>query len=1223
MTELGEYLRRLREDLDMSQEKLAQKIKVSQAAISQFEHGTIKPRPATLVALARALGRPPDELLASAGFYAARVPPLLPLGEGDVPAPATASETAPREVADPVEGVAQELLSSLRTQVPPERWRHVVGQLGRLVSVAWVEGMVRAVEAPPARPSVEPAAPEQPSEQEAEYDLALSRRPGHRFLRSLQRRLRIAPSAASEQPADRATPRRFAARGTFVRDAERLSPLERNELFEAVREVVLALNDGNEPPGDLGARRYPDDDDLYEAMWSGGGRFTYQTTGSRKDVVIFRRAGKVEMNRQMDSSSDWRAPNLLPPAIEDLIDRRNALSQIFDTLRPGESALTTTTTVIVGPAGVGTTTLTVWAAHQLRAQFPDAQLYANLKEVGSEPVEASEVLIGFMHALGIRDDDPAGGFEDRVKRFHKALAGRRVLVVLDNATDEAQVRPLLPASAGCAALVTSRSSLSGLDPEQVVKLDVLEPRFAIELLESIVGADRLQTVREAAEEIAQLCDYLPLGLQMAGAILAARPEWDLHSFVERLALSRSRFATTSDGPAVPASVALSYQELGDEARRAFRLLGLLDSSDFAPWTLDVLLDSDEPRAAVLIDELVDAGLLEAANGGVPHDPKHADPTTRYRFHDLLRNFAQQRLADEEPPASQAAAQERVILSYATLANQLDAALRPGLQETSSLDEEWRPPGGAELTEDSRSNPLRWFSAERHCFVAAVSQAYERRMGSVTWQLAGSLAFFFAIRSHWEEWRLTHQQGLEASMQAHDRRGTAEMLFGLGALYREQGRWDDAERYFKRSRTLFRDIDDKQKEALALRNLGIIARNQGHLFQADTDLRHCLEIFKRLRDRRCQALALSNLGNLYSEQGRFDDAAVRLNESLEIFKNLGDRRGEALVLASLGDLYRRQGSPGTAIKTLKSSLDIFQALGDRRGEARNQSTLGLLFRRQGRWDEAFAVEVRCLEIFRDLGDLAHQARSLRELGTIRRYWGHWELATAGFDRSLTILRGLGDRRGQAYTLLSWGHLHRDRRLWEQATTAFRQSGEIFSELDDERGEAGSKTGLGIVLRNQGLHHEAIERLEESLATNKKLRDRVGEALTLVSLGNSYCNIGEFDKGIRYLLDSVQLHEDLGDDIGRAQARANLGIAYRDHGQVEDAIECLAGSLQTLQRSGNRLWEAYTLAALATLQPPEEGNRTRHHAVSIFRQLGLHELADRIEDLEDSPGLLLAS
>ncbi len=418
-------------------------------------------------------------------------------------------------------------------------------------------------------------------------------------------------------------------------------------------------------------------------------------------------------------------------------------------------------------------------------------------------------------------------------------------MLLDNAADAAQVRRLLPAGVGNVVLVTSRARLSGLGLAEVIDLDVLPPEQAVELLGKIVGPGRVAAEPQAAWTIAALCGYLPLALRVVGARLAAKPHWRLQRLADRLGAENRRLDELAAGDLeVRASVALSYQGLDEVERRGFRLLGLLEVPDFAPWMLSALLDVPAGEAEGVAERLADAQLLDA----VGEDPAGQ---LRYRFHDLLRLYARERLAEEDTPAARRAALERTLQTYFTTAQESLRSLRLRSPELPGQAAPAVPPDVAARL----AWAYQWLATEHKGVVASLDQAWRESLGGLGQALARLLADFFEVYACWDEWERTHKVALRAAQLAGDRHAEASLLRGLGDLRRFQRRLPDAVAYFTRSIAVFCELDDAGGEADSLIGLARAHRRQGRLDDAVACFERCLERCRQLGDRDREAKAL--------------------------------------------------------------------------------------------------------------------------------------------------------------------------------------------------------------------------------------------------------------------------------------------------------------------------------------------------------------------------------
>jgi transcriptional regulator with XRE-family HTH domain len=501
-------------------------------------------------------------------------------------------------------------------------------------------------------------------------------------------------------------------------------------------------------------------------------------------------------------------PSLLPPSVTDFTGREQEVASVLGLLATDsrqDRAHAVVISAVAGKPGIGKTTLAIHVAHRLRDEFPDGQLYVNLHGAQPHPLEPGEVLARFLRALGMDGSAIPNDLEERAERYRTLVVDRRVLVVLDNAAGEAQVRPLLPGSPTCGVLVTSRVRLTGLEGARLVDLDILPPQAAVELLARVAGPARIAAEPDAAAAIVGYCGHLPLAIRIAGARLAARPAWSLARLAERLADEHRRLDELTAGDlAVRASIALSYRALPELQQRAFRPLGLLEAPDFPAWVAAALLDLHLDQGDDLIDGLVDAQLLEVAG-------EDAAGQLRYRFHDLLRVYARERTAAEDPSHDQDAALARAWGGWLALAEAADRRLpSPTVGVAHSSAPRWPSTagdGGGRVSGPAPADPLAWFEAERVALVAAVTQAANRGMEELAWDLAGLLLGFLSVRNHLDDWRRTHEVALAAAERVGDRRGQAYMLRGLGQFHIECDDLQAASAHLEQALALFDQLDD--------------------------------------------------------------------------------------------------------------------------------------------------------------------------------------------------------------------------------------------------------------------------------------------------------------------------------------------------------------------------------------------------------------------------------
>lgn len=559
----------------------------------------------------------------------------------------------------------------------------------------------------------------------------------------------------------------------------------------------------------------------------------------------------------------------LPPDIADFTGRKQELESVMAQLQQarlgGEIALA----ILTGIAGVGKSALAVHVAHQLKNDFPDAQLYVNLRGTESQPLEPLEVLASFLRAWGVDDQSMPEELTERSDLYRSLLSGKRVLVLLDNARDEAQVHPLLPDSSTCAVLVTSRRHLTNLEGAVVLDLAVMTEPEAVELLQKLVGVDRTEAELEATKTIIDLCSRLPLAIRITGGTLRNKPQWRLEDYAGKLALEQQRMVQLrlSDLD-VRATLALSYQQLDAIAARLFRLLGLLPGSNFPPAVAVVLLESQPATAQESGECLVNMQLLEPANEG------------RYRFHDLVRLFARGQLAQQEPAEARQAARLRTGRWYLEISEMMDLALNP---ETRRQLAQVLVKGKDQSLEATEQNlllgALNWFEIERTNLLASIEWAYQAQVWEIVVPLARNLVNFFNTYAYWADWERTHLLALEATRKLGNRYKEAQTLTNLGNVHSLQSNWGKASECYKQSLSIFSELEDRLGVAKSQGNLGNVYSRQDYWGRASECYQQSLDIFRELKDGYGEAQTLANMGILYMQQSDKEKAVVLWREAL--------------------------------------------------------------------------------------------------------------------------------------------------------------------------------------------------------------------------------------------------------------------------------------------------------------------------------------------------------
>ncbi|MGP3981960.1 BTAD domain-containing putative transcriptional regulator [Streptomyces sp. KR80] len=705
---------------------------------------------------------------------------------------------------------------------------------------------------------------------------------------------------------------------------------------------------------ELGIDPGPGLNELYEAIL-------------RADPALLTPASAASSSTTTGSVSPVR-PALLPPTIGDFTGREAPLDTLVAALSGPRDAVPVM--VLSGPGGVGKSTLAVEGAHQAASAYPDGQLYAELRGFTETPLPPEEVLGRLLRALGT---DPPGTLAERIDLFRSTVAGRRILLVLDDARSEAQVRPLLPGSPTCGVVITSRARLFGLVGAQRLDLDVLDHERAVQLLARVAGEGRVREEPEAARRIVELCGGLPLAIRIAGARLAARRDWTPQVLADRLADERRRLDELTVGDLeVRAGVGLSYRALSDPARTALRRLGLLGAPDVPAWVIAALLDVPEAEADRVLEQLLNAQLLHfSAIDRVGQ--------SRFRLHDLVRVYAAERAGTEDTEEERAAALGRAVGGWLWLTDRVAAAVPTGtvvLRPAHSAAWPLEP----EVTRRALADPLAWSDAESDAIAVAVERAAAMGLHALACEAAVALcSSSYAIGNCFEAWWRTHDAALTAVRRAGDRSGEAPLLVGLGQLRYEQDRFAEAQDYFQQGLVLYTELGDVRGEAAALAGLGCAYREQGRLRAAERALTRAVGDFRRLGDESSLGLTCRYAGSVHIELGEYEAARTLLDEALRSYRRQGSRRGEALTLRSIGLMYRALGDYERAEELCEQALDILRGLGDRlmaayAVQARAKSRIRL-----GRTADAAPDLLAACEVCRDNGDRFGEALMLRTLG----------------------------------------------------------------------------------------------------------------------------------------------------------------------------------------------------------------------------------------------------
>lgn len=745
------------------------------------------------------------------------------------------------------------------------------------------------------------------------------------------------------------------------------------EVYRRTREVLI---------DELGIEPGPELRRLHQEMLAGAAGDP--PAAAPQPALGTRPAAAPPTRAQPEPPARRAAPSLLPADIPDFTGRgqvvRLLMKQVGGEEAPHDAERAVRVGVIVGQGGAGKTTLAVHVAHLLAPSFPDGQLFARLR-AGDRAVSPADILERFLRVLGVSGPVLPEGLEERAELFRDLLSSRRMLLVFDDVMTEQQVAALLPGTAGCAVIVTSRRRLTGLPSVGRLEIGALGRRSAMELLSRIVGAARIEAEPQAVAQLCELCGDLPLALRICAARLAARPHWSVADLVDRLVDESHRLDELNHGAMqVRASISLTYDGLKPDARTLFRRLALLEAPNFASWVGAPLLGVDVLRAQEALESLTEAYLVDTEPGATPGH-------VRYRFHDIMRPFARERLA-EESAQERRESLERWFGALLELASQAHRREYAGdyLQRPSGASR-WQLP--QTLVDRLLEHPLAWLDLERASLVAAVRQAAAGGMAEHAWDLALNAVTLFEAHGYFSDWRETHELALKAARRAGDDWGEAAMRYSLGSLHMFEQRTKESALEFEQAYAAYQRLADRHGAALVLRNMAFLDHMNGDLGSALSRWQEALASFRVVGDRVAEAHVLQHIAQVRLDYGEQDEAYRLLARAATICDEVGNRRVGAQVQHRLGELLLSRGEMAGAAQAYRRVLEAVRQAGDPVGESYALLGLGTVHLRCDEYEDA-------IQVLAEAEELAVQAGERMVAGRIALTLAQVTLETADLD-----------------------------------------------------------------------------------------------------------------------------------------------------------------------------------------------------------------------------------
>ena len=734
---------------------------------------------------------------------------------------------------------------------------------------------------------------------------------------------------------------------------------------------------------------------------AGGGETSSTISGGAQGLVL---QGRDFTNITITSASASPAPVALaqlPALVAGFTGRDAELAQITALLDPAGNAGAVVVSAVAGLAGVGKTALAIQAGHAARQAgwFPGGVLFIDLHGYDDTPVQPGQALDALLRALGVAAEHIPPGAEERAGLYRSKLAQitEPVLVIVDNASSEAQVRPLLPGPGTHRVVVTSRHTLAGLGA-RLLDVAVLDDEASLALLDqalqaarpgdSRIGADWAETTR-----LAVICGGLPLALQITAALLKTDPSRTVNELADELVdeIRRLEALQYDDGsgtsaPSVAAAFELSYRQLDQAAARIFRLLPVNPGPDVSTAATAALADLMVGDARNVIGQLVRAHLAEAAAG----------PAGRWRMHDLLRLYARQ-LSDARADADgREQARDRLLRYYLDTAGAADAHLQ-ALPDTA-----------VPAVFTGRDSALTWLDAERPSLIAAVTMAASTGRDQIAMRLPLNLSDYLARRRRFDDWLSITRISRDAARRMGDQSHEAAALNHLGNALRDVRWFEEAITVYQEAAVICRETGDRHSEGETLTNLGKALRAAGQFEKAITVYQEAAAICRETGDRHSEGVALRELG-------RLEEAITAFREDLAICREVGDRHREGMTLNNLGIALQAAGQFEEAITAHQEAAAIYQETRDRHREGRARNNLGNALGAAGQFEEAITVYQEAAAIYRETDDRHSEGETLSNLGIALREVGRLDEAITAHQDAAAISRETGDRHSEGIAL----------------------------------------------------------------------------------------------------------------------------------------------------------------------------------------------------------------
>ncbi|GAA5611835.1 hypothetical protein Spla01_02990 [Streptomyces platensis] len=770
----------------------------------------------------------------------------------------------------------------------------------------------------------------------------------------------------------------------------------------------------------------------------------------------------ISLSTSGDGSSENLRPRLLPPAVLDFTGRE-------EEIRLAEDLPSGTAILITGKPGVGKTSLATHLAYGVRMSYADGELYADLRGHDDKPAPPEEVMGRFLQALGVPEQDIPSDPHSRLDIYRRVTADRPLVMILDNAATEKQVRPLLPSGTAALVLVTSRSQLSGLEAVKRIDLDIFPSGTSLDFLRRVTGEDITNSHPEATERVISACGHLPLALRIAANILSTSRNMRMSDLAAELSDQRDILEALEAGDlAIRAAFTLSYRKLGKGAKNAFKQLSHVAGKDFGSGICAALVGCDERQARKTLRKLREANLIEPSqNPG------------RYRFHDLLGMYSREK-SKGDPEEKSLSAIHRMLEWLANSATKVVLAASGRFGELEAM-----PPSARSADIDSVESAITWARDELENASSAISVAIQHKGPRDAENLAVSLSTVCEFTGDWQNWEEVIDGGLKASAMIEDSRDTLSLLTSQANLARYRREFRDGLEIASQVYNRATEAGDDFFIASGANLYGCLKMDCGEFNEAIPFIEQSLKISRERGLRHQVGQALYNLGTIHRSSGNMKEAIRHFDQDLKVCMDLGDELGTAETLNTLALTYSDSGKFKEAERLHRQSLDRFKRIGNIHKVSMVTNDLGITLRRQGRNNEALALYLEDMELSRSVGNASGEALAQVNAAEVLHAMGKSKEAEERFAAAVCVFTDLGDAERLARTLITQIPL-------------------LFSAGKFELAEEYGETAIAHLVRHQHVHEAAwaYHLLAQEYEKSGEYEKSLASARSAIEMGGSF-------------------------------------------------------------------------------------------------------------------------